>query len=312
MKQNMVEIITNDMEILTDDTMREIRKHGTDAFPFQCYLDRADWSHGHIREWHWHNEFEILQIKLGSIQCRIHEKRFNLHAGDGLFINAGTIHSFAAVENEQNAVCEFVNILFTPKMIAPVDMMIYEKYIQPVLYSGAECMVLKQDCSWQNQVMEWVETIEKECRLNNPMMELRIHMDICALWLEMAGHVEEYRRDNKVNKNMLNQARLQKMMQYIWQHYTEHISIPEIAGAANISHSAALRCFHAGIQMSPVEYLNYYRMNRAKEKMLHSNDTILEIALSVGFDNVPYFNRVFKRSVGITPKEFIRQETKRL
>ena len=105
------------------------------------------------------------------------------------------------------------------------------------------------------------------------------------------------------------QARLRKMMQFVWENYTERISADDIAGAANISQSAALRCFRAGTNMSPVEYLNDYRLRCAKEKLLTTHSMISEIALSVGFESVGYFNRLFKREFGMTPRQFIQQET---
>jgi len=53
--------------------------------------------------------------------------------------------------------------------------------------------------------------------------------------------------------------------------------------------------------------LNNFRLNRAKELLLTSHSTVSEIAVSVGFDNVGYFDRVFRRTFGLTPKQFAKQ-----
>ena len=45
-------------EIITDDTLREIREHGTPEFPFEYYLDDIDEIGQGYVEWHWHNEIE--------------------------------------------------------------------------------------------------------------------------------------------------------------------------------------------------------------------------------------------------------------
>ena len=51
----ITEIIT---EIITDETLREIREHGTPEFPFEYYLDDIDEIGQGYVEWHWHNEIE--------------------------------------------------------------------------------------------------------------------------------------------------------------------------------------------------------------------------------------------------------------
>ena len=58
-------------EIITDETLREIREHGTPEFPFEYYLDDIDEIGQGYVEWHWHNEIEWAWVE---IQIRF-EKR---------------------------------------------------------------------------------------------------------------------------------------------------------------------------------------------------------------------------------------------
>lgn len=54
--------------------------------------------------------------------------------------------------------------------------------------------------------------------------------------------------------------------------------------------------------MTLSEYINNVRLDRAKEKLKHTDYNISEIALSCGFQNVTYFNRLFRARFGTTPK----------
>ncbi|MGL6198127.1 MAG: helix-turn-helix transcriptional regulator [Lachnospiraceae bacterium] len=92
------------------------------------------------------------------------------------------------------------------------------------------------------------------------------------------------------------------MTQYIEQHYPEKITLQDIANSADISKSEALRCFKNGVQAAPFVYLNRYRLHIAKSLLTGTTRPITDIAESVGFDSVSYFDRMFKRTFGMTPR----------
>ena len=311
MQSELIKNGTNDGSwiIDTDDTMREIRSHGTGDFPFQCYSELFDWRYniGDIG-WHWHRELEFVLVQEGAIEYQAGDRVVSLKKGDCAMINSGVIHH-GGMHNAGEKWCRFINFLFLPELVAPGNSAIYRKYVEPALDSGADVIVFNRDIPWRKRICEWLENLWNICRTAESMPELQIHINVCNLWLELAAHVNEYREQPKTDRNIVMQARLRKMMQFVWENYTERISADDIAGAANISQSAALRCFRAGTNMSPVEYLNDYRLRCAKEKLLTTHSMISEIALSVGFESVGYFNRLFKREFGMTPRQFIQQET---
>lgn len=315
MSFEFVKVITeNTVEIVTDDTLREMKEHGTMGFPFQYYSEHFDWSQLESVEWHWHKELELIDEASGAMECLIGEQHLRLDENTGILINSGVIHRFQAPAGQEGARCDFTDFLFSPEMIAPANSVVYHKYIEPFLVSGMEYLILKKEIPWQRRIIEQMKKIGHECRATHDAVELRIQIHLGIMWLELAEHMEEYLDGStenrlKTNKNTLNQARLRMMMQYIWDNYTERISLDEIAQAANISKSAALRCFRSGLQTSPIGYLNDYRLSRAKDLLLSGKESISDVAMSVGFDNAGYFDRVFKRAFGITPKQFIKQAT---
>jgi AraC-like DNA-binding protein len=67
-----------------------------------------------------------------------------------------------------------------------------------------------------------------------------------------------------------------------------------------------MKYFKQTMGVSFTSYLNTYRLTMAARLLLQSDDTVLSIATEVGFDNLSYFNRVFKKQYHTTPSEFRR------
>lgn len=310
MQRKFVKIAMNDeLRVKTDQMFHEIHDYETENFPFQYYKRYFTWQYTmDTVGWHWHHELEIMLVEKGSMLCKIGQQSVFVQAGEGIFINSSAFHAVQAPERDD--CCWHSVVIFAPELIAPGDSAIYKKQIKPVLESGADFVLLRRECDWQARILDYSQEICAICSEETALTELQIHTGLCHLWMEMVAHVEEYRQAPKTTRNKIMQARLQNMLEFVRDHYMERITTVDIARAANISQSEALRCFRAGVQESPNVYLNQYRLNRAKEKLIATQDSIADIAFSVGFENASYFDRVFKRAYGITPKQFIRQEHK--
>lgn len=71
------------------------------------------------------------------------------------------------------------------------------------------------------------------------------------------------------------------------------------------------RLFKAETGMSLCEFMNAKRIERAKEYLLQDKDSVIEIAYKTGFENVTYFNRVFKRYASVTPMEYRKEKSEK-
>ena len=100
------------------------------------------------------------------------------------------------------------------------------------------------------------------------------------------------------------------ILKIVEEHYSEKLSIKEMAEACGFSQSHFMKFFKTTIGVSFTSYLNDYRLTMASRLLLSSEDSILTIAGDTGFDNLSYFNRVFKQRFGMTPREFRRQENR--
>lgn len=94
---------------------------------------------------------------------------------------------------------------------------------------------------------------------------------------------------------------------YLHQNYSHLISRQELAAAVGVSKDYLSHIFHQELGISPWEYLNRYRIKQAKALLLNSNESVMNIAAQVGFNDLSYFNRVFHKHAGCSPRMFREQ-----
>lgn len=92
--------------------------------------------------------------------------------------------------------------------------------------------------------------------------------------------------------------------EYIKSNYKEKISMDHLVQISGYSVSHFSRLFKELYGLSPVDYINYIRIENAKKLLRTDMLTISEIAEDCGFSNVYYFSRIFKQTVGVSPKKY--------
>lgn len=102
------------------------------------------------------------------------------------------------------------------------------------------------------------------------------------------------------------QRLVRKAMAYVQQNYHEPISRQDLAHHVGMSEDYLTYCFRQELGMTPIAFLNRYRITQAKRLLKETDKTITEIALDVGFSDSGYFSRVFRREVGLSPEAFRR------
>jgi DNA-binding LacI/PurR family transcriptional regulator/AraC-like DNA-binding protein/signal transduction histidine kinase len=88
---------------------------------------------------------------------------------------------------------------------------------------------------------------------------------------------------------------------YINRHVLESITRWKIAEAVNVNEDYLTRIFHKEMGLSPWEYLNRLRISIAVTLLIHTSDSISEIAQKSGFQDQAYFCRVFKKIMSVSP-----------
>lgn len=290
--------------VYTDESMMELVNHGSAEFPFQYYLDDLAQFADQRIEWHWHKEIEMATVIHGTVSCFIGNCKIMLQAGDGIFINSGVIHAFESSDGGL-----MPNILFSPEFIAPEKSRIYEKFVEPLLASDYSHIVFTQGNPWQGPLLSSLNDIYSLCTKRADAWELDAHSLACSIWTALFLHRGEMISMENAGISLVSQGRLKYMTRYIERNFSEKISLEQIAQSAGISKTEALRCFKSCLQTTPVAYLNKYRLEYARNLLLQTGGSVSKIAEKSGFESTGYFDRLFKREFGVTPKE-VREKRK--
>jgi AraC-like DNA-binding protein len=99
-------------------------------------------------------------------------------------------------------------------------------------------------------------------------------------------------------------SRMDRVMQYVLAHRFQKITLTEVAEEAHLSKEAFCRFFKLRTRKTFTDYLLHLRINEAQKLLQETELSISEIAYRVGFENLSYFNRSFKRIAGKTPRYF--------
>jgi len=91
---------------------------------------------------------------------------------------------------------------------------------------------------------------------------------------------------------------------YLHQNYAQSFSRQEIADAVKVSESYLTRIFKQELNMTPWDCLTRIRIQKAKELLSQTNDSITMVAFKVGFDDSAYFSRVFRKYTNDSPQSF--------
>lgn len=100
--------------------------------------------------------------------------------------------------------------------------------------------------------------------------------------------------------------KLKNVLDYIEVHYAESIQVSELAGLCYFSEYHFMRFFKKHMNMTCVQYINNVRLEKSVEQFERGNTSILDVSLSVGFHNLSYFHRAFKKRYHMTPLSFIK------
>jgi len=112
----------------------------------------------------------------------------------------------------------------------------------------------------------------------------------------------------QIRNRLQMSGEITKAIQYIKQHYTENISLQTVADHVGLSSSYLSSLFRKELQISFIDYLNRYRIERAKELLTEGRHKPSDVAVMVGFSpEYTYFSKVFKKITGLNPNEYRRQ-----
>ena len=108
-------------------------------------------------------------------------------------------------------------------------------------------------------------------------------------------------------KNSRIQASMQSALEHIQKHFSEEIRVEELAKSAHMSPSNLFAVFKKEFGISPITYVNQYRLSMAAEYLLERDASVTEIATMAGFHDALYFSKMFHKMYQVSPREYRKQ-----
>mgnify|MGYP000034347592 CR=1 FL=1 len=127
---------------------------------------------------------------------------------------------------------------------------------------------------------------------------------------EMEGYLIDIVMDCMQSEGAVDTNARNKIMlalQFIQENYNENIAINELAERYGMSPNYFSSVFKKVLKQSTVNYITEFRIKKAREFLVETNKSVIEIAKKVGYDDSQYFFRVFKKSTGLTPLQYRQQ-----
>ncbi len=285
--------------ISIDQQGRELTEHGTALFPVACYHDRLSES---AVPWHWHNELEVLVVETGKVRVSVNGTDRLVRQGEGFFINAGALHG-AWPEGEEG--CRLRSVVFHPRLVGGgVDSILWQKYLEPLLSDPCRPWVCFSDTrEWEREAAKAIQEAWQAGVSEAEGFEFVVRERLSKVVFLLAKHcpVAEKRPSEKT---LRDGERIKRMLQYIQEHYSEELTLAEIAKSAAVSENECLRCFRNMIGSTPIRYVKQVRIQRAAELLVSTGRKISDIGAECGFQEMSYFAKTFRELKGCTPGAF--------
>lgn len=293
----------NDFYMIWDsisETQQETFQHGDSRFPCASYLDQYC-SGREAYPWHWHDDWEIAYVEQGAVRVCVNDQQVLLQEGDGIFINRRVLHTFSMAGETE---VRMPNVLFEPVLLYGSRESVYwEKYVKPLALSkGFTHEVFRRQTPWQAEILGQAERAFSLLTAEDYGYELRVRAALSEIFLILTRHIPDL--GNTEAKSQTEMDRIRQMLSFIQLHYTEPVSVQQIADSAFISRRECMRSFQRVLGTSPIQYVIDLRLRKAKQLLLETDFPVMEIGARCGFPDQSYFTRVFREKTGVSPGKF--------
>ncbi len=282
---------------------KEKRIHGTAMFPLHIYSHEVPITY-ESEYHHWHEEIEILYVESGSLKISIDMITHTLNTGEFIFVNSEKLHSGHSIKNIDSihhAIVFNLNLL---------NSSIYDhcqnKYIDPILNKSLLFPTMVDNThKIYSSIATCLLNIIKIYSTKNSGWELFIKADLLKIIAHLAEENLFIKKDNSEHSDKNYKIELiKKTLNYIHSNYQNKIYNEDLATHINMNASYFCRFFKGIIGKTPVDYINYYRIEQAAKLLQTTDKKIMEICFQVGFDNFSYFIKKFKEYKGCTPNHY--------
>ena len=263
----------------------------------QAFLG-TDNKHEEPSKKHFHNLMEVGICRRGNGEILINNRKYSYSEGTIMIVPANEVHAVIDAKDE-SSFWEYIYI--NPfHVLNQTDILKRDRKLSPyfaddyVLVRNRENALFLQD------------------ELNLLMNQMRVkeygyYQCVWGLTYVLLMEIAKIRHetdDKQVifgNADKKSSSNITRALDFVETHFSEDIRTSDIAKAAFVSETTLRKLFHDYFEMSPGQYVNYIRIQKAGKLIRHTETPIVEIAGMVGYENLSTFINNFKLYTGETP-----------
>lgn len=289
------------MLIKADLSLKEKNAHGDFLLPIQkyhCILPQ----HFSLLPLHWHEEVEFTLIQEGTALYHINLEAYEVQQGDLIIIPPFVLHDIHQKRASSMTSDTFVFNLNMLNLKSPDACSI--KYLSPI-FDGRYTFpyIISSKENYYPKFLTLFKELNTSYHKQKEGFELEIKAYLFQL-ISLLFSEDLIQKDNKITLNHSHSKKLKLVLDYIQQNISNSITIQELADICHFSSYYFMNFFKKYTGMTSIQYINTQRLELAATYLRKQDLTIMDIALEVGFDNISYFNKLFKAKYHTTPKKY--------
>lgn len=269
-------------------------QRGSINFPLAFY--HVDFHHPRYEmPAHWHIEYEIIRILSGSFLISINGKSFTAAQGDCIFISSGNLHS--AIPKD----CIYECIVFDLNMLGKGSDDI-TPYIEKIQLGLIQMKEFYPSCdNFFHTVINLLFETMREEKDGYELIAKGCLLQLFGTLYQEQEYVQNISQSPSVHSRLYH---LKRVFRFIEDHYSSTITLEMLAKEAGMSANHFCRYFKEMTTRSPMDYINYYRIEKACYFLQHSDLSITDIGFQCGFNDASYFSKIFKQYKELTPRQY--------
>lgn len=272
--------------------LKEKALHGTTEFPIAIYHNTFDAGQIILAPLHYHSEFEFFLVTKGTILLQTEDTTYRLSEHDALFLNSNQLHMITSDSQEETA---FTAIVFEYRCLCHSNDILYTKYIHPLMNGQFHI-----EAKLTPEFTELLQNISVAYQSSTFGYEFVIKELLLSCFYLLLKNCSISAPPVTSRKSIL----VREILDYMEANYQETITLEDMSAHVHISKEYLCRIFHQMADVSPITYLNRYRIRKSTELLSETDKSITEIAQLCGFQHSSYFNKQFLRIMGCRPKEY--------
>lgn len=246
---------------------------------------------------HWHSHLEILFILSGEITACINEAVYKLHAGDLLIVNPGDIH-YTHVQEECRYYLLQIPKIHLARICADWQLLHFQEFIP--CSGDIESLSRKLQ-----RVFEELDRLNREKEKGHHLLILiQLYELLYLLYTKDSVFLSASNR----NRTERDFGRIEQSMSYVRAHYSEQITLAEVAAQLAVSPEYFCRLFKKYAGQTFFEYVNQVRLSHFYQDLLQTDESITYLMDKNGITSYKTFLKNFKAIYGTTPYKLRERE----